>query len=144
MFSARSSAFQSMSNISNRHAWSKVIVHVTKGPFGGWQVRPLSLLDLGLHLLQLGRLREVLKQDRELRVEVAPVVQLVRVHLGLLVDDLAHTDLLLHLPTSGTTCRAASSPRRRGALLSSGASTRSTGRPCPPRAATPRRRAPPP
>ena len=42
MFSARSSAFQSMSNISNRHAWSKVIVHVTKGPFGGWQIRPLS------------------------------------------------------------------------------------------------------
>ena len=32
-----------MSNISNRHAWSKVIVHVTKGPFGGWQIRPLSL-----------------------------------------------------------------------------------------------------
>ena len=28
MFSARSSAFQSMSNISNRHAWSKVLVLV--------------------------------------------------------------------------------------------------------------------
>ena len=35
MFSARSSAFQSMSNISNRHAWSKVLVHDTPSLRGG-------------------------------------------------------------------------------------------------------------
>jgi hypothetical protein len=46
MFTARSSAFQSMPNISNRHAWSKVLVHETKAHLHRgykWQVRPLSL-----------------------------------------------------------------------------------------------------
>ena len=52
-FIARSSAFQRMSNISNRHAWSKVLVHVTKAHLHRgykWQFRPLTLLLSPFHL----------------------------------------------------------------------------------------------
>ena len=37
-------AFQRISNIRNRRVRSKVIVHVTKAPFRGWQFRPLLTL----------------------------------------------------------------------------------------------------
>ena len=53
MFSARSSAFQRMSNISNRHAWSKVLVHVTNAAhYGGGQVGPLTLAHAPSHLTE--------------------------------------------------------------------------------------------